>query len=241
MIVQDKKHMTWGVVMTIIFAGILIFMFSNAFQGRTPGEKINAFEASDNLFNSIAKGSTNYFPTLLKENQKFMDHSINLELNMPNETVAQIGGELLQAAGASAQSETSQITVQGQLGQILETALLDSQFLFNNQEQQLMNTYDLEGRKVIYVWWHIFSALEKRLTKAGDFKAAKFVGRANKRGVEVGYNFYGIPSQTATDKAGILSFSLVFYVLYTLWWGFAIFFLFEGLGLQMSSGAKKEV
>lgn len=241
MIVHDKKHMTWGMLMTIIFAGILIFMFSNTFQGRAPGEKINAFEASDNLFNSIAKGSTNYFPTLLEENEKFKDHSINLTLNLSNDAVAEKGGELLQSAGISAQTMDTKITVQGQLGQILEAGLLDAQSMFNNQEQQLSNAYGLEGRKVTYVWWHIFNALEKSLTKVGDFKAAKFVGRANKRGIEVGYNFYGIPSQSATDKAGILTFSLVFYVLYTLWWGFSIFFLFEGLGLRMSSGAKKEV
>jgi hypothetical protein len=241
MIVYDKKHMTWGVVMTAIFIGILGFMFSNSFEGRSPGEKVNAFEASDNLFNSIAKDSTNYFPTLLEENKSFMDHRISLKLNLPNQALAEKGSELIRAAGASAQIETTHVTVQGQLGRILEAALLDSQSLFNNQEQQLLTEYNLEGRKVIYVWWHTFNALERALTKAEDFKAAKFVGRANKRGVEVGYNFYGISSQSAADKAGILTFSLVFYVLYTLWWGFSIFFLFEGFGLRMSSGAKKEV
>ncbi|WP_027370279.1 hypothetical protein [Desulfovermiculus halophilus] len=241
MIVYDKKHMTWGVVMTAIFIGILWFMFSNAFEGRSPGEKINAFEASDNLFNSIAKDSTNYFPTLLEENEKFLDHSISLELNLPDEALAEKGSQLLQAAGTSAQAEGTRINVQGQLGHILKAALFDSQDLFNNQEQQLTNKYGLKGMKVIYVWWHISNALEKSLMKASDFKAAKFVSRANKRGVEVGYNFYGIPSQSATDKAGLLTFSLIFYILYTLWWGFAIFFLFEGLGLRMSSGAKQEV
>jgi hypothetical protein len=35
---------------------------------------------------------------------------------------------------------------------------------------------------------------------------------------------------------------LLFYVMYTMWWGFAIFFLFEGFGLTMKkSKIKKEV
>jgi hypothetical protein len=34
---------------------------------------------------------------------------------------------------------------------------------------------------------------------------------------------------------------LVFYVLYSLWWGFALMFLVEGMGLTMTKkGAKKE-
>jgi hypothetical protein len=34
----------------------------------------------------------------------------------------------------------------------------------------------------------------------------------------------------------------VFYVVYTLWWGFAIFFIFEGIGLSMTKAkVKKEV
>jgi cbb3-type cytochrome oxidase subunit 3 len=241
MLVQDKKHMTWGVVMTIIFVAILAFMFSKNFQGRTADEKINAFEASDNLFNSIAKGSTNYFPMLLEESKKYMDHSIDMTISLPNKALAERSSVLLQASGAEAQSRDTQVFLKGNLGRILETVLQDSRMLFNNEGQTLQGTYDLPGKEVVYVWWNTMDSLERSLTKASDFKAAKFVSRINKRGVEVGYNFYGIPSQSAADKAGILSFSLVFYVLYTLWWGFAIFFLFEGLGLRMSSGAKKEV
>jgi hypothetical protein len=41
-------------------------------------------------------------------------------------------------------------------------------------------------------------------------------------------------------RAGILSFSLIFYVIYTLWWGIAVLFMFEGIGLEMKKGHKKE-
>jgi hypothetical protein len=73
------------------------------------------------------------------------------------------------------------------------------------------------------------------------FAEASFLADVVKKGVEVGYNFYGIEPQQASAKAGILSFSLVFYVIYTLWWGYGILFLFEGVGMQMKKGAKKEV
>jgi len=72
------------------------------------------------------------------------------------------------------------------------------------------------------------------------FKEAAFVDTILKKAVEVSYNFFKIVPESAVSKAGILGFSLVFYVVYTLWWGIAIFFLFEGIGLQMTAGAKKE-
>jgi hypothetical protein len=42
-------------------------------------------------------------------------------------------------------------------------------------------------------------------------------------------------------KAGIMTGLLVFYVLYTMWWGFAIFYLFEGVGLTMKKAKIKKV
>jgi hypothetical protein len=39
-----------------------------------------------------------------------------------------------------------------------------------------------------------------------------------------------------------MTFLLVFYVAYTMWWGFAIFYIFEGIGLSMKKAkVKKEV
>ena len=62
-----------------------------------------------------------------------------------------------------------------------------------------------------------------------------------KKGVEVAYNFAKIEPESASSRMGILTFSLIFYVIYTLWWGLAVMFIFEGIGLQMTAGTKKEV
>ena len=39
----------------------------------------------------------------------------------------------------------------------------------------------------------------------------------------------------------ILVFALLFYLAYTIWWGYAIMYLFDGLGLQMKKAKKTEV
>ncbi len=83
--------------------------------------------------------------------------------------------------------------------------------------------------------------MDKDLKRQKQFKEAALLGDVVKKGVEVAYNFAKIEPESASSRMGILSFSLVFYVVYTLWWGLAIMFLFEGIGLEMKAGAKKEV
>ena len=109
-------------------------MFSNFFAG--PGDKkVKAFKASDNLFNSIAKGSTNSFPELRGAGSKYMGHKVDLHLNLPNEALADRSEVLLQTAGATAEDEGTNILLMGGLGQIMPLALRDSEALFNNQGQ----------------------------------------------------------------------------------------------------------
>ena len=65
------------------------------------------------------------------------------------------------------------------------------------------------------------------------FEAAKLVDLTQKKAVEAAYNYYGIEAQKISDRFGVVLFSLVFYVVYTLWYGFAILYLFEGCGLRL--------
>ena len=81
----------------------------------------------------------------------------------------------------------------------------------------------------------------KLLESDERFKEAAYLGELLNRGIAVGYNYYTVEPEKAADRWAILTGSLIFYVVYTLWWGFAIFFLFEGLGLQLTAGKKKEV
>ena len=73
-------------------------------------------------------------------------------------------------------------------------------------------------------------------------KGVFFLVDVMKKAVETAYNFYGISPERVSDRIGLMTGLLVFYVVYTLWWGFAIFFIFEGIGLTMKKAkVKKEV
>jgi capsid portal protein len=91
-------------------------------------------------------------------------------------------------------------------------------------------------------WWNVLKVMDKTLKKQGKIEEAKIVSDVMKKAVEPAYNFYGVIAQQVSEKAGIMSGLLVFYVIYTMWWGFAIFYMFDGIGLTMKKAkVKKEV
>lgn len=84
--------------------------------------------------------------------------------------------------------------------------------------------------------------IKSSLNQQKLFRPAIFIDKGIvKRAIEVGYNYYGIKGQNAAERWGILLFALVFYVVYTMWWGYGIFFMCEGLGLEMTPSRKKEI
>ncbi len=240
MLVHDKKHFSMGLILAGIFFGVLAYMFSPSFIG-AHGEKVNAFHASDNLFNSIAKGSTNYFPRLRDGNAAYKGHSVDLTLHLGTAELAGQSALILQKSGITALARDTSVVVKGDLNRVVNQAIEDAENMFNNKSDVLEARYGMSGKKALFVWWKTFKTMDVELKHAKDFKAAKFVSEVVKRGIEVGYNFYGVVPQSSSSKAGMLVFSLTFYVVYTLLWGFAIFYFFEGIGLQMSSGSKKEM
>jgi len=236
MLVKDKGSFAKGVLLAVTFLVVLAIMFLPYF-----GHGENALRAADRLFNSIAKGSTNYIPDMLKKNKAFEGVKFDVALKFKDQQAAQQASKLLTSAGATAKEEAGQLKVAGDLGAVMAASLNDSEAMFNNRDAELQTKYGFPGREVLYTWWSAFKEMDKDLKKQAKFKEAAFVGDVVKKGVEVGYNFFKIEPESASSKAGILSFSLIFYVIYTLWWGIAVLYIFEGIGLQMKAGAKKEV
>jgi len=52
--------------------------------------------------------------------------------------------------------------------------------------------------------------------------------------VEPAYNYYGVEAVPMGNMIWVALAALVGYVLYTIWYGYAILFLFEGWGLKLT-------
>ncbi|GAB7022376.1 hypothetical protein [Salidesulfovibrio brasiliensis] len=236
MLITNKRAFSIGAVLTAVFMAVLWYMFTDNFGGT------NAFHASDALFNSISKGSTYYIPDVKAGALKFSgdDYTVTVLDKQPdlvNET-----RDLLVANGIAAQSGDKGLMVSGKLGVLLDAVIRDADRMFHNEGDELKSRYGMEPRKAMYLWWAMLTSLKKELDLQKQFAAASYVDKmVIKRAVEVAYNYYGIEARDVSEEAGIITFALIFYVVYTMWWGYSIFFLFEGFGLEMKAGKKKEV
>ncbi|MEJ5376445.1 MAG: hypothetical protein WHX93_07690 [bacterium] len=235
MVVVNKKQFRIGIFMTISFFVVLFIMFSPLFGGK------NAFEAADDFFNSIAKGSTYYMEDLRKTAEKFKGRLIEVHIKLGDAKAASSTAVMLKKAGLLVEESAQQLRAAGELFKVTQAAIQDSENMFHNKGQEVSSRYGLPEKEALYLWWTAFREIEKDLKRQKKFEEASWLSTVSKKALEVGYNFYGIQAKSASATAGGLAFSLVFYVLYTLWWGYAILFLCEGLGLEMKPGGKKEV
>jgi hypothetical protein len=105
--------------------------------------------------------------------------------------------------------------------------------MYENKGVEVSTKYGYDERRVLYNWWAALKEMDKDLSRQKQFKYAKISADLNKRAVEMAYNYYRIDPQKLGDRVGLVIFSLVFYVVYTLWYGFAIMFMFEGWGMQL--------
>jgi len=152
---------------------------------------------------------------------------------MANEKQAEQTALLFSKAGAAARISGAQLQASGDLGRILENALADADAMYKNDGRAVATKYGYEEKRVLYHWWKAMEEMDKSLKKQKKFKEAKIVSLVEKRAVECAYNYYKVEPQGIGDRWGTVVFSLIFYVVYTLWYGFAILFMFEGWGLKL--------
>jgi len=225
--IANKKEFYGGIGMMVGFIIVLIIFFSPIYDGK------NGLNYLDNLYNTISKGSAYYIPKLKEEADKFKGNSVSVTLNMADSKQAGQTAALFRAGGATTTATEVQLKLTGDLGTILENCLADADAMYKNDGQAVSGKYGYDEKRVLCNWWKAFKEMEKDLKKQKKFREAEIVALVVKKGVESSYNYYKIEPQKIGDRLGIVIFSLVFYVVYTMWYGFAIMFMFEGWGMRL--------
>jgi len=225
--IAHKKEFFGGLGMLGAFIVVLIIIFMPIFAGQ------NGLNYLDNLYNTISKGSAYYIPKVREATDAFSGHSVSVTLTMAEEERANQTAPLLMKGGALVNVSGPELKVSGDLGKILENCLADADLMYHNDGEALSRKYGYDERRILLNWWIALHHMEKDLKDQKKFKEAKVVAVVVKKAVELGYNYYEVEPQKIGDKIGIVIFSLVFYVIYTLWYGFAIMFMFEGWGMRL--------
>lgn len=223
----NKKEFFGGTALMAGFIIVLVIMFMPVFDGK------NGLDYLDSLYNSISKGSAYYIPKVKEATEEFAGQAVSVTLNFEDADRARQTAPLFMQAGAMVNAAGKELRVSGDLSEIMGAALADADAMYHNQEEALSAKYGYDGKRALLNWWVALNYMEKSLEKQKMFKEAKVLSNANKRAIECSYNYYGIEPQSIGDKVGIVIFSLVFYVVYTMWYGFAILFMFEGWGMNL--------
>lgn len=225
--IVNKKEFVGGFVLLGLFFVVLFVMFQPLFNGK------NAMAYLDAMYNSISKGSVNYIPAL-RENVKEIDNkNVTLKLSYTTSVQALQSEKMFKAAGVETVLDGKNLEVSGAISAMLNTSLDDADLMYHNNAKAIDEKYGIEARRATFNWWTSLGLMEKALNGQEEFKVAKVTSTVLKKAVETAYNYYEIEPLNIMDEVWLVIFSLVFYVVYTLWYGFAILFVFEGWGLNL--------
>ncbi len=214
--------------MLIGFFILLAAIFTPIFPG-----KVNGLDYMDNLFNTISKGSSYFIPDALKSSDKYAGQIIDVKIKMDNDKQAINTAKLFQAVGAEATAAGKELAIKGDMSLMMKNSLADSDEMFHNNGAPVAAKYGYSEREVMYNWWMSFKAIDKSLTAQEKFKEAKAFNSIRSKVLEPAYNYYGVAASNYKDNIGLIVAALLFYVFYTVWYGFGLMFLFEGLGLKI--------
>ena len=234
---MNTKKLLIGIFLLLSFVVVLIIIFMPIF-----GNGRNGLQFSDDFFNSLAKGSSNFMENMRNEVAQPLvgtPFAVGISLDSPEQ--AKMAEALYTQAGAQVQVDGQKLKISGDLGKVLLKAVEDAEAAFHNQGEKLQAAYNFSARDALRTWWFSLKKVADALTKQQAFKPARAIGEIQERAIEPAFNFYGISAAKVRDNAALLTFMLVFYVIYTLWYGFGIYMVCEGLGLGMVKGAKQEV
>jgi hypothetical protein len=224
-----KKQLGVGVFLLVTFIAVMVAIFMPLFNGD------NALNYLDNLYNSISKGSAYYIPKVEHLVEEHGSEVVTLNLKMADASAAQAAEMLFANIGATTVVEGNNLMVNGDLENIFSACLEDAESAYHNRDEDLVARHGVDARPALHTWWLALGAIEKDLNRQKLFAAAQLSHTVQAKTVECAYNYYGIEAQAIKDRWGTVLISLVFYVLYTIWYGYGIMYIFEGLGFELAA------
>ncbi|MBI5556736.1 MAG: hypothetical protein HY885_03800 [Deltaproteobacteria bacterium] len=225
--IAHKKEFGGGLLMMAGFWAVFAIIMSPVFAGQ------NLLDYMDSLYNSISKNSAYYIPSMKTKAEKFNGNEISIKIKSGDKASSARIANLLAASGATVQEGDGELRMSGDLGTILANVLADADAMFANNGEAVKAKYGADGKQTLYDWSKAMEAMEKPLNKQEKFNESKILYQVRTKSIEPAYNYFGIQAQSIKEKAVVVVLSLVGYVIYTMWFGFSILFMFEGWGLKL--------
>ena len=176
--IAKKNEFYKGFAMMVGFFVVLVIMFLPVINGK------NVLEFSDDLYNSISKGSAYYIPKMKEAGNAFAGHAVTLKLTLESPAQAHQTALLFQNGGASVDVSGAQLSVAGDLSLMVANCLSDADQMYFNNGKAIVDKYGYDERRVLYNWHRGLVAAEKALKVQKKFDAAKMVSAVTQKAVD---------------------------------------------------------
>jgi hypothetical protein len=234
-LVRNPKKFWVGLVGLAVFFVVLGVWLSPISDGKT------GIQLADQVFNEFAKNSANYLADAKSRLPAFGNTTVDFGITPKD---AQEGERILSMMRANNLTAVAtgdgRVRITGNLGQFASQAVADAELVYYNQASGLQEKYKLDGSQVVSAWWAVFNGLSRRYTQESKAVEADFTKVIATKVLEPAYNFRGIQPRNISDHAPLMVLFLGFYVIYTIWYGFSIMYLFEGLGIGSHQKTTRE-
>ena len=231
-LIVNKKEFTLGAVLTITFFALL-FAMHHAKVISIEGKSLVRY--TDEMFVSVSKGSVYFIPDLVQTADKYVGKSLDVKIKGNEKSAV-----LFKKADADIELKDGELTITGDLGDILKNVLEDADAVFKGEDKKIYDRYGYAGKEVVHQWWLSLKGIESTYKKTKKFDEIKLLETIRIKALEPAFNFFGVEATSVSQHALGISGITVFYVIYTVWWGYAIFFLSEGFGLLMKKSKEKK-
>ncbi|MDO8736288.1 MAG: hypothetical protein Q7K29_04305 [Thermoleophilia bacterium] len=256
--IANKRLFGLGFGMLLSFFVVLVLLFMPLWQGGTE----NGLNMIDDLFNRVSKSSSDFMEKESEEAKAEMGTRVKFttgpvrEADEPDKEVRTAQAlriaELFKGVeGTTVSVDGTKVKVEGDMGLIMEAVIADSTVAFGENEGVLQKKYGypsqgykaipnrelsqegLADEMVMYDWYMGIDNAQRDLTVLEEFDQSKVLMELNERSVEPAYNYYGIEASSPKNEWFALVLANIGYILYTVWYGFALLFMFEGWGLKL--------
>lgn len=221
-----------GYLLLASFFAVLVAIFMPLFPN-VHGGKVNGLDYLDNFFNELSKGSAYYIDNQLEKVAKYAGQEFSTSIKMKSADEAVLVAKLFTTNEIPAQIEETLVKVNGDFGAMLTAMLNDADLMYKNDGAAITAKYGVDERRAMLSWYHALNAMEKDLTKTEKFEQAQVVKATMTKAVEPAYNYYKVDAKPVKAEMALLIASLAFYVIYTMWYGFGLLYLFEGAGIKL--------
>lgn len=226
--IHDKKEFGIGLALLAGFFVVLAVIFMPLFAGGK-----NTIDYLDNVFNAISKNSAYYIPELTEKAGKHAGKSVSLGIKAADDAQAGRMEKLLTQAGAIVNVTETRLEFSVDLGVFLGKVLADADLMFRNDGAAVTAQYGIEAKRALHDWHRLLATAARDLDRQSQFAEGKLLRDVQTKGIEPAYNYFGVTAVPMKELIWVVLAALAGYVIYTVWYGYAILFLFEGWGLKL--------